>query len=90
MFDQFVRDWQSIPQDKRNAAILAVVLTFIGTGMLVSGMVLYVTEGLTGMLGLFFCGVLALIPGLYHMRIVWLLLRNRAEGYVSWSDVPTI
>ena len=42
------------------------------------------------MLGLFFCGLLALIPGIYYMRIVWLLLRNRAEGYVSWQDVPTL
>ena len=90
MIGDLVKDWESVPQDKKKAVLLAFALTFIGTGMLVSGMVLFVTEGLAGMLGLFFCGVLALIPGLYHMRIVWLLLRNRADGYVSWSDVPTI
>ncbi len=45
---------------------------------------------MTGMLGLFFCGLLALIPGIYYSRIAWLLLRNRADGYVSWEDVPTV
>ncbi len=48
------------------------------------------SPGMTGMLGLFFCGLLALIPGIYYSRIAWLLLRNRADGYVSWEDVPTV
>ena len=48
------------------------------------------STGMTGMLGLFFCGLLALIPGIYYSRITWLLLRNRADGYVSWEDVPSV
>jgi uncharacterized membrane-anchored protein len=83
-------EWSKVPAEKQKAVLLAVSLTVIGLGMLVAGMVLYVTEGMAGMLGLFFCGLLALVPGLYHLRIVWLLLRNQSEGWVSWHDVPTV
>lgn len=43
--DQIKAEWNKVPADKQKAVILAISLTFIGLGMFISGMVLFVTEG---------------------------------------------
>ena len=43
--DQLNAEWNEIPVDKQKAVVLALSLTIIGTGMFISGMVLFVTEG---------------------------------------------
>jgi len=83
-------EWTNVPVEKRKAVLLAISLTLIGIGMVVAGMILFVTQDMSSMVGLWVCGLLALVPGLYHLRIVWLILKNQSDGWVSWSDVPTV
>ena len=79
-----------IPPRKRTSVVFAVVLTCLGLGMLISGLVLWRTEGTSALIGLWVCGILVLIPGVYFLRIVYYLCVGQAEGYYDWSDVPDV
>ena len=59
---------------------------FTGVAMFVSGMILWRVEGIAGMLGLWICGLLVFIPGVYFTRIAYHAYKG-TEGY-SWADIP--
>ena len=84
-----VLGWQRIPPRKRRSVVFAVVLTCLGLGMVISGLVLWRTEGTSALIGLWVCGVLVLIPGVYFLRIVYHLCRQ-GDGYYAWSDIPDV
>ena len=81
---------QRIPPQKRTSVVFAVALTCLGLGMMISGLVLWRTEGTSALIGLWVCGTLVLIPGLYFLRIVWYLCMRQNDGYYNWSDVPNV
>ncbi len=86
-----VLDWKRIPARKRKSVVFAVVLTCLGLGMLISGLVLWRTEGASALIGLWVCGILVLIPGIYFLRIVYYLCRQgTGSGHYEWSDVPDV
>jgi len=83
--------WQRIPPRKRRSVVFAAVLTCLGLGMVISGLVLWRTEGTSALIGLWVCGVLVLIPGIYFLRIAYHLCRQgNADGYYAWSDIPDV
>ncbi len=43
--DRLASEWSRIPSDKQWSVVMAVALTVIGSGMFISGMVLFATEG---------------------------------------------
>lgn len=90
-FMGFLGGLKRIPPQKRKSVVFAVVLTCLGLGMLISGLVLWRTEGTSALIGLWVCGILVLIPGIYFLRIVWFILgRRQANGYYEWSDIPDV
>jgi hypothetical protein len=72
---------------KRLIIILNVMVnTSAGLAMLVAGLVLWQVEGMSALIGLWVCGLLVLIPGVYFTRVAYLAYKG-VEGY-SWADIP--
>jgi hypothetical protein len=66
----------------------AVGLVILGMAMLVSGLVLWRTEGTSALIGLWVCGILVLIPGVYVSRVAYYAYKG-VEGY-TWTDIPDV
>lgn len=60
--------------------------TSAGLAMVVAGLVLWQVEGISALIGLWVCGLLVLIPGVYFTRVAYLAYKG-VEGY-SWADIP--
>jgi hypothetical protein len=77
-----------IPASVRRPVFAAVGLVILGMAMLVSGLVLWRTEGTSALIGLWVCGILVLIPGVYVSRVAYYAYKG-VEGY-TWTDIPDV
>lgn len=79
---------EQIPASVRRPVYAAVGLVILGVAMLVSGLVLWRTEGTSALIGLWVCGILVLIPGVYVSRVAYYAYKG-VEGYM-WTDIPDV
>lgn len=78
----------SIPASARAPVLSAIGLLLLGVSMLIAGLVLWQTEGLSALIGVWVCGILVLIPGVYVSRIAYYAYKG-VEGY-TWADIPEV
>mmetsp|Transcript_6234 Transcript_6234/g.12254 ORF Transcript_6234/g.12254 Transcript_6234/m.12254 type:complete len:162 (+) Transcript_6234:19-504(+) len=83
------RWWSTrIPASARAPVLSAMGLMLLGVSMLIAGLVLWQTEGLSALIGVWVCGILVLIPGVYVSRIAYYAYKD-VEGY-TWADIPDV
>ncbi|WPT10796.1 Transmembrane protein 230 [Picochlorum sp. SENEW3] len=78
--------WWSWYTTRIPASARAPVLSAIGLMLL--GLVLWQTEGMSALIGVWVCGILVLIPGVYVSRIAYYAYKG-VEGY-TWADIPDV
>lgn len=84
------RTWwyTNIPASARASVLSAIGLMLLGLAMLIAGLVLWQTEGLSALIGVWVCGLLVLIPGVYFSRIAYYAYKG-VQGY-TWADIPDV